>query len=143
VSVGVCVGLVVGWAVVGSGVGVGVGVGLAAMLTFTRFKYSVSLESTTSALIDPEPAANARKDVDDNGSRLPAADVETREHPPTTPRSTVSPSVTLTDDTALAQAIGTPAAWTAGTPADKPTETAMAKALAMATGWRRSPTVEG
>ena len=139
-SVGVCVGLVVGWAVVGSGVGVGVGVGLAAMLTFTRFKYSVSFESTTSALIDPEPAANARKDVDDNGSKLPAADVDTSEHPPAIPRSTVSPSVTLTEDTALAQAIGTPAAWTTGTLPQRLEDAATAKTAARIPCFRRFAT---
>lgn len=138
-------GLVVGWAVVGSGVGVGVGVGagLAEMLTLTRFKYSTSSESTTSALMDPEPEAKARKDVDDNGSRLPAADVETSEHPPAIPRSTVSPSVTLTDDTALVQAIGTPAAWTAGTLPQRLEDAATVKTAAGIPYFRRFATYQG
>lgn len=83
---------------------------MAAMVTFTLFRYWTSSASTTSARIDPEPEANARKDVEERGSKFPAADVETNEHPPAMPRSTVSPSVTLTDETTLAQAIGTPAA---------------------------------
>jgi hypothetical protein len=104
----------------GEGVGVGVsgGAGLLAMVTFTRFRYSTSFSSTTSALIDPEPAANARNDVDDNGSILPAAEEDTSVQPPAMPRSTVSPSVTFTPETEFAHATGTPAACAAGVPMD-------------------------
>ena len=104
----------------GEGVGVGVsgGAGLLAMVTFTRLRYSTSFSSTTRALIDPEPAANARNDVDDNGSILPAAEEDTSVQPPAMPRSTVSPSVTFTPETEFAHATGTPAACAAGMPID-------------------------
>ena len=116
----------------GEGVGVGVsgGAGLLAMVTFTRLRYSTSFSSTTSALIDPEPAANARNDVDDNGSILPAAEEDTSVQPPAMPRSTVSPSVTFTPETEFAHATGTPAACAAGVPIDAtPVATSTAAAL--------------
>jgi hypothetical protein len=123
-------GVVVGCDVDCSGVGVGVGVsggaGLLAMVTFTRLRYSTSFASTTSALIDPEPAANARNDVDDNGSILPAADEDTSVQPLAMPRSTVSPSVTFTPETEFAQGTGIPAACAAGVAID-------ATAVAMST----------
>ena len=46
---------------------------------------------------DPEPAANARNDVDDNGSIFPAGGGH-EVQPPAMPRSTVSPSVTFPRD---------------------------------------------
>ncbi len=98
--------------------GVSGGAGLLAMVTFIGWWYSDLVLVNKRALIDPEPAANARNDVDDNWLHMPAAEEDTSVQPPAMPRSTVSPSVTFTPETEFAHATGTPAACAAGVPMD-------------------------